>query len=162
MPTLTTPANWLSQFPERRRSLLANIFYGTVHVGFSEPLAIVSHVMRECHKRRQWAADQTEREHWTHVLQVLRDHPAAAQGYAQTVIANEQMPRAQREQQKAEAKKGYMLEGMKGKPASPKQHALLRSLGYEGVLPDDRAEASTLIDRILAEKHATLFYKFDK
>jgi hypothetical protein len=155
-----TPDTWLSQFPEKRRSLLANLFYGAVRLGLTEPMVIVTHVMHECHKRRQGSADQAEREHWTHVLQVLRENPAAVQGYAQTVLANEQMPRAQREQQKAAARKGHILRAMEGKPASPKQHVLLRSLGYEGVLPADRAEASTLIDHLLTEKHKTLFDTF--
>jgi hypothetical protein len=116
--------------------------------------------MHECHKRRQWAADPGEREHWSHVLAVLRDSPAAAQTYAQTVIANEAMPREQREQQKAEARKGYMLEGMKGKPASPKQHAYLRNLGYQGVLPADKAAASDLIKHLLTEKNTPSYRKY--
>lgn len=153
MPPLDAPETWLSQFPERRRSLLANLFYGAVRRGLTVPMAIVVSVMEEVHRRRHGAVDDAERDHWTHVLQVLRTNPAAAQAYAQTVLANEALPREQREQQKAAARQSYRLASMQGKPATQAQNWRLRAEGYAGELPIDRAEASTLIERLIREKH---------
>ena len=161
MPTLQAPG-WLGHFPEKRRSLLANLFYQTVRAGSIEPLAIVMHVHRECHRRRQHSIDQAERDHWSYVLEVLRESPASSHDSCEQVVHNEQMPRAEREQQKTAAKKGYILRAMEGKPATPKQHAYLLKLGYQGALPEDKAAASVLIDQLLTEKHEPLFDKLGK
>jgi hypothetical protein len=150
------PPNWLSQFPQKRRSLLANLFYGAVRLGLTKPKNIVAHVTHECHKRRQWAADEAEDQHWARVLQAMRDNPTETQAYAQTVLANETLPRDERKRQKREVAKPFILASMRGKPATAAQHWRLRKEGYTGALPDDRAEASALLGRVLAEKHAIL------
>jgi hypothetical protein len=42
----------------------------------------------------------------------------------------------------------YLQEAMRRHPVTDKQAAYLRYLGYQGPLPEDRASASALIDRL--------------
>jgi hypothetical protein len=146
------PASWLAQWPANRRSTLANFFYAAVRTGVTSPPAIVAHVTRTLARQLSWTSDTDKRQVWCQVLDALQDGPPAAQAYAAEVLAIEQLPAAEKAARKQEKSKTFVLEAMKGKEATQKQHWMLRSLGHTGELPADRAEASELIDRLLHAK----------
>jgi hypothetical protein len=148
-PRPTTARAWLEQWPPERRSTVANYFYYAARSGYTSPTAVVQAVAAEVQKRLQWTTDQPRRQ-WLHeVLHATRNDPDAAHAYAETVLAWEQLPYAERQQQKAARAAPFLEEAMRGKPTTSKQLGLLQSLGYGGPPPTDRAEASTLIDRLL-------------
>jgi hypothetical protein len=145
----TTPRAWLEQWPPERRSTVANYFHYAVRSGHTSPTAVVQAVAAEVQKRLQWTIDQPRRQ-WLHeVLHAIRNDPDAARAYAETVLAWEQLPYAERQQQKSTRAAPFLEEAMRGKPTTSKQLGLLQSLGYSGPPPTDRAEASALIDRLL-------------
>ena len=85
-------------------------------------------------------------------MAVLRTHQAEALRYAESVTTYEALPFEQRQQVKAQRAFQYLKTSMAGKPATAAQHGLLRRLGYAAALPDDRAAASELIDRLLRQQ----------
>jgi hypothetical protein len=140
---------WLAQWPPRRRSTLANHFYQAARSGLSAPPQIVDHVMAAIQRKLMWKTDFEERQFWCEVFNTIADDPQAAQAYAGEVLAVEQLPAAAKAARKVEKSKAYVLEAMRGREATPKQHGLLRALGHAGELPADRAVASELIDALL-------------
>ena len=144
--------SWLAQWPTKRRSTLANLFYGAVRGGLTEPPAIIEQVTAEIHRRLQWATNFETRQWWSQVLNTLSDDPRGARAYAAEVLATEQLPRAERERQKQQRARQFIEQAMQGKPATDKQRWVLRNLGHRGPLPSDRAEASALIDTLLRKK----------
>jgi hypothetical protein len=111
----------------------------------------VEQVAGDIHKNLMGATDPDKRQWWCAVLASLSEDPQAAEDYAAAVLEKERLPAVERARLKREKAKSYVLESMRGKNATPKQHALLRSKGYARPLPTDRADASELIDRILHE-----------
>jgi hypothetical protein len=146
------PTTWLSQWPANRRSTLANLFYAVIRRGETFPPAIIEAVMADIYRRLQWTSDFEKRQWWSQVLNTLQDDPHAAQAYAETVCAIEALPAAEKAARKAERAKTFMATAMRGKPVTEKQLGLLRSKGYTGEIPQDRASASELIDRLLCGK----------
>jgi hypothetical protein len=145
---------WLDQWPPTRRSTLANWFYAAVRSGLTTLPAIVDHVSATLHQRLQWTSDPAKREWLCQVLTSIREDPHAAEDYAGEVWALEQLPADAKARLKAERAQAFMIEAMRGREPSARQVAFLRSLGYTGAPPRERAEASAMIDRLLREKGA--------
>jgi hypothetical protein len=139
-------ASWLDQFPADRRSTVANWFHFAVREGARTPAAVVIAVQETVRRRLTGESDPARRAHLATVAHALQQDGALA--YAAEVITYEQLPYAERQRVKAERGKPYMVEAMRGKPPTEKQLALLRSKGVSS-MPEDRAEASQMIDRLL-------------
>jgi hypothetical protein len=86
------------------------------------------------------------------IWQALQAAPAEAYLYAQSVLDWESLPRAERERQKQERGKHFRLQCMAQLSVTPQQQAFLRTLGHQGALPANRAEASSLIDGLLSAR----------
>lgn len=145
------PTDWLSQWPAATRSTIANWFFTAVRSGTSDPAAIVAQVRTDLHRRLQWTSTSPQRQLLAQVATALQADPVAARTYAASVYPREQLPEAAKAALKHEKAKAFVLEAMKGKPATDKQLALLRSLGHGGAVPNDRAEASMLIETLLRQ-----------
>jgi hypothetical protein len=106
-------------------------------------------VERTIQRRLAWGTA----DDWPHeVLGHLHTDRGGAMRYAAAVIAYEQLPPAQRQRVKAERRFAFLKGTMRGKPVTAPQAALLRTLGYQGPPPSDRAEASRLIEALLHGK----------
>jgi hypothetical protein len=146
-----TPRDWLAQWPIACRSLISNLFHYAVRAGAPTP-ALVVHAVQGALERRlrsvtspRTATDETLHSVW----QLLQAAPQEAYAYAQSVLAWESLPRAERERQKQERGRHFQQQYMVQLPVTPQQEAFLRTLGYTGELPANRAEASMLIDGLL-------------
>ena len=148
------PRAWLEHFAPRRRSPIANWFHYAVRAGADRPALVVAEVQATIARRLQWA-DHAGSAQLTPVLEALHTDRAGALAYAQHVMAYAALPYAQRQQVKAERSLAFLTEAMRGKAPTPAQLAYLRSLGYQGELPTDRAAASTLIDALSRQKGGT-------
>ena len=140
------PRAWLAQFPDQRRSTIATWFHGAVRTGAQTPHAVCSAVWQTVQRRLQGASELASRQFLQGVLDILQRTPQEALAYAQSVLDYERLPYHERQQMKARRAFAYLKAGMQDKPATEAQHGLLRRLGYEGALPQDRAAASELID----------------
>jgi hypothetical protein len=152
----TDPRTLMDLLPQQERSTVANLFYRAVRAGVTDPSHVVEDVYgqlreRQWEMRRQtrdglsWAIQRSVvQERW---MQVLREHREDAVAFARYVIAREQLPRGEREAEKAVRAVQYQQAAMAEQPPTAKQLAYLRSLGW----PDgasSKAEASALIDRL--------------
>jgi hypothetical protein len=153
---LTTPSpdppTWLSQWPQRQRGSLVQLFYTAVRTGRTDPATIVAHGEVEVRLQLDWATDPAKREVLQAVLDGLQYDPVYVLDYAAHVLAREQLPAAEKGAAKREQAKTFVLEAMRGKSITEKQRGLLRAKGYVGPVPRDRAEASQVIGRLLAGK----------
>jgi hypothetical protein len=146
--TPTRIASWLDQWPISRRSTVANWFYAAVRKGHTTPRAIVAEVAQTIAHRLDWSPDPAQREWLCQVQEAFHQQPTAAETYAASVVATERLPKKVRLQQKHEKAKPFLLESMRGKPVTDAQTWKLRTLGYRGPQPSDRADASRLIDAL--------------
>jgi hypothetical protein len=145
-----TPRTWLAQWPQARRSLLANLFHSAVRAGASTPTAVVDAAGRELRRRLRdvrppLGPTDTVLEA---VLDALGRAPQDAEAYAQEVLAWEALPREVREQRKAERGRQFQQQYMAGQPVTARQKAFLRLLRYSGPEPQHRLEASELINKL--------------
>jgi hypothetical protein len=149
-----SPPAWLDQWPAASRSTLAQLFYVVIRRGTRDVPDVVAQVAEELERRLRWATDSAKRELFCAVLQALRDDPEDAETYAGELMAFERLPSAEKARLKAARAKAFVIEAMRGKAPSARQVAFLRSLGYTGAPPRERAEASAMIDRLLQGKGA--------
>jgi hypothetical protein len=143
---------WLDQWPPAKRSGLAQLFYAAVRSGAMDPAAIVEEVRLTLVRRLQWTVDTVRRQWFSQILNTMADDPAHVQRYAAAVLAREQLPREAKSALKRTQAHTFMQEAMQGKPVTEAQIWRLRREGYTGTIPDDRREASALIDQLLREK----------
>ena len=148
------PRVWLEQWPALRRGLISNLFHFAVLQEASTPALVVYAVQIALRRRLQYATPPLNATNQTlqHVWQSLQVAPHEAYAYAQTVLDREALPYVERQQRKAERGTHYQQAHMATLPATDKQFSLLRSLGYTGEPPANRAAASTLIERLLSER----------
>jgi hypothetical protein len=157
-PLIPTPPerpdqpSWLDQWPASKRSTIANDFYTIVRQGQHDPATIVAHVHATLLRRLHGPATHEQRQFARQVLRSLEDDPEAAAAYAASVYAREHLPPDEKARLKQAQAMYYMVQAMMGWPATAKQHAYLRSLGYAGELPEDRAQALALIGTLLHGK----------
>jgi hypothetical protein len=148
-PPPDTSSSWLTQWPPERRSTIANWFFHAVRAGHTDPGAIVAAIADELRRRLQWTANPDQRQWLREVVHRLAADRTAAEAYARTVLEREQLPPAAKAQRKHEQARAFMLEHMRDKPVTDRQAALLRAKGYAGPWPQDRAQASQVIDQLL-------------
>ncbi len=140
----------LERFIPTRRSYVANTFLYSVRSGARTPakvLADVEHELSETAKRsRRWGFSETV-ERTEAVYSVLNEFHDEALAFAAWAIRWEALPPAERERQKAAKGAIHKQAYMEQQPATDKQVAYIRSLGYQGVVTS-KAHASSLIEQL--------------
>ena len=140
----------LERFPNARRSYVANTFLYAVRAGARTPgkvLADVEHELSETAKRsRRWGfTDTVERTEM--VYSILDEYHDEALAFAAWAIRWEALPPAERERQKQAKGAPHRQAYMEQQPATEKQVAYIRALGYHGPVTS-KAHASTLIEQL--------------
>ncbi len=140
----------LERFPNARRSYIANTFLYAVRAGARTPskvLADVEHALSETAIRsRRWGFTETV-ERTEEVYSVLNEFHDEALAFAAWAIAWEALPAAERQRQKQAKGAPHRQAYMAQQPATDKQVAYIRSLGYHGPVTS-KAHASTLIEQL--------------
>jgi len=149
-----TPRDWLAQWPIACRSLISNLFHYAACEGVTTP-ALVARAVQTALRHRlssvpfpRNATDETLSAVW----QALQAAPLEAYVYAQSVLDWESLSRAERERQKQERDRHFQHQYMAQLPVTPPPLTFLQSLGHTGAPPANRAEASTLIDKLLSAR----------
>ena len=140
----------LELFPNARRSYVANTFLHSVRAGARTPhkvLADVEHALSETAKRsRRWGFSETV-ERTESIYSILNEYHDEALAYAAWAIRWEALPPAERERQKRAKGEVHRQAYMEQQPATDKQVAYIRALGYEGPVTS-KAHASSLIEQL--------------
>lgn len=134
---------FLTNFPAKVRSLIANQFCYAVRSGHKQPDMVIRWVKADARKRLAKNPDQ--RDSQTLLLELLQE-PTAALKFAAFIIHRESLPAEVREQQKEEQGKTFREQYMSSLPPTDKQLSYLRSLRCPTV-PKTRLEASKLIEQ---------------
>ena len=140
----------LERFPNARRSYVANTFLYAVRSGARTPakvLADVEHELSETAKRsRRWGFSETVERTET-MYSILNEYHDEALAFPQWAIDWEALPPAERERQKRAKGAPHRQAYLEQQPATDKQLAYIRSLGYQGAVTS-KAHASTLIEQL--------------
>ncbi len=140
----------LERFSSTRRSYVSNTFLYSVRSGARTPakvLADVEHELSETAIRsRRWGFSDTI-ERTESIYSILNEFHDEALAFAAWAIAWEALPPAERERQKAAKGAIHKQAYMEQQPATDKQVAYIRALGYEGPVTS-KAHASTLIEQL--------------
>lgn len=146
---------FLDLFPERERSLVANLFLAEVRAGIRNAEDIVHNVRVETSRRiigaQRWE-QPTEKYH--RIQSALLDQSELAQHYAAYCIAYEALPGDEREKVRASHRAEGMQAVRNAMPASDAQKKyLLEGFGYRGdVEALSRQQASELISGFKAKQ----------
>lgn len=146
---IITPRAWFEQWPDERRSGLANLFHEATRAGQKTPDLVVQHVQQAVHRGLQWSTDPERRAHCHHVLTALTDDRPGVLAYAASLLAWEALPYAEHQRQKQERTANYQQAYMTTLPPTQRQLAFLKNLRDTGPAPAHRAEASAGIDTLL-------------
>lgn len=140
----------LERFPGTRRSYVANTFLYAVRSGARTPakvLADVEHELSETAIRsRRWGFTDTI-ERTESIYSILNEYHDEALAFAAWAIRWEALPPAERQRQKQAKGAPHRQAYMEQQPATEKQVAYIRALGYEGPVTS-KAHASTLIEQL--------------
>lgn len=146
MTTLDHPQpdrRFLNHFEIRQRATVANLFLYAVRRGITEPHRIVSAVRHDLLAQAIRWGNHDGKERNEHILSVIDTHFDEALDYARWALWWESLSAQERHRIKAE-------KWMAQQPATEKQIAYLRSLGWTGEI-ESKLHASELIDRLLKE-----------
>lgn len=141
------PSSWGTQWPQP--SAVAARFYAAARSGCTTPETVVAEVAADFQRRLEWTVRTDQRAWMIEVLRSLRTDPEGAEQYAAEVLRREREPGDVKAARRHAQEKAAMLAAMKGKTATAKQRWILETHGYTGPPPQDRAEASVLIDQLL-------------
>jgi hypothetical protein len=140
----------LERFTPNRRSYVANTFLYAVRSGARTPakvLADVEHQLSETARRsRRWGFTDTI-ERTESIYSILNEYHDEALAFAQWCISYEALPPGEKARRKAEKGAPHRQAWMEQQPATEKQVAYIRSLGYEGPVTS-KAHASSLIEQL--------------
>lgn len=133
---------FLQQFPSEWRGAIGNLFYEAVRSGAQPTRPICSHVLAAARQKAQQPPGKVD---WQQVVDALLADPEAALDMALYAVQQEHMdPKEKAARKEANAERGRQ-EHMARRPATEKQLAFLRRLGYSGEVLS-MAHASTLIE----------------
>ena len=145
---------FLAVFPTTRRAYVTNCFLFACRRGASTPAAVLAAVERELlqavarasHWRERAARDQE-------VYAVIRAQHAAALAFAGWALAWERLTPTDKARLRAGQREQYLRAWMEEQPATARQRAYVRALGYTGDVTS-KAHASELIERLKRERRA--------
>lgn len=145
----------LQHFPNNRRAYVANAFLYAVRAGARTPLQVliaVNHTLEETRARAlRWSQTSDTAARSDDLYGVLHEHHDEAMAFARWALAWEALPQAERDRIKAEKGAVYRQAYMEQQPATDKQVAYLRALGYQGEVTS-KAHASELIDQLQRDR----------
>ena len=138
---------FLEQFPQPRRSLIANLFCYAVRGGAHTAGAVIAVVRLNVLQRlgdRFTAPEQRE------ALEKLRGLLDTAEGreFASEILAWEALEPAEKERQKQQRRQHYQQSAMDQQAPTTAQLRYLETLGHRGVAPTSKLAASQLIDQL--------------
>lgn len=138
---------WLQQFPESRRSGIANWFHYAARREVTTPQDLLSEVARTLEHSLLWSGLPPEaRRHMEQVCEALfQPH---AQNYAQSVLSRESLPPDTKQHHKQLRSRHFMAQRLATRPPTDRQLAYLKTLGYRGKAPTTALDASQAIDRL--------------
>ena len=156
---------YLGQFPQNRRSTVANRFLDAVRAGYDQPRKIVGSVLlkvaqdirhtRETLERwpdSDWADDNRQRLDFFRQLMESLGTPESL-AYAQYCLDYETLPQTEKDRIKTRQRDTHIQAHMAGLEPTEALLGLLRKLGWAGQPSvDNRAEASSLIEAYLARQ----------
>lgn len=138
----TSKPKFLDQFDQRRRSLVANMFFSSIRGGRRHLKDILMDVARDAGSRN--AID---------ILQALTADNEGARAFAESCLAWDALSPEEKERRKAARRAEFRQTAVAERPVTDKQRAFLRKLGHQGDVAN-RLEASQLIDQLLAKRSA--------
>lgn len=143
---------FLARFPTTRRSYVANTFLFAVRHGATTPDQVLARVRQSLHEAKAWSwSDDIERIDL--LLTTMDEHPDEAHAYAIWALAWERLTPAQKERHRAGKSETFRRAYMEQQPATARQIAYVRALGYAGEVTS-KAHATELIDRLRGERRA--------
>jgi len=138
---------YLSFFPFPQRSGAANHVLGAVRAGCNEPNQVVGYCL-EC-ARQKLPYSEVARLY----LLVYQLDPDAIYAGARWALWWESLSPAEKAAYRKPRQEAAQKAWMEQQPATEKQIAYLRFLGYSGPTPANRAEASRLIETLKGVHH---------
>ena len=141
---------FLEHFPQRQRSLTANVFCYAVRRGARTVDAVLAAVRADVEDRLRTARRYREPERiaqFSDFLAALTTHRADARAYAQHTLEWEALGLHGKEQVKQARGAEHQRRWMETQPPTDRQIEYLRALGWFAEVRS-KAEASDLIDRL--------------
>lgn len=139
------------RFPQSQRSWITNTLLYVIRAGADTPfrvLAAVHETLTETIARaRRWnhLSDTTQRTQYA--LNTLLEHHDEAYAFAEWCLAWERLTPAEKARERAVKSEPHIRTYMEQQPATDKQIAYIRALGFAGEVTS-KAHASELIDRL--------------
>jgi hypothetical protein len=133
---------FLGNFTTEQKSAAMNLVLGAVRAGCDNPHQVVGFVTAEAERRLKlgWGVEVAQALLWL-------DREALLAG-ARWALWWESLPYAERQRLKLERSTPAIERYMEGQPPTEKQLSYLQSLGYHGLAPATRLEASRLIEAV--------------
>lgn len=147
MRTFAFRGPYLEQFPQLRRSLVANQFCFAVRAGAKTVEDVLAWVSRDCRRRiTDPYTDDEARDLQRYLLATLEYGEASE--FAEFILQREKLSPKDKQRLRAVDGQVYVEQHMAGLPPTQKQLDLLKRLGHPGT-PTTRLEASRAIDSLL-------------
>ncbi len=141
----------LERFPQNRRAYVANTVLFAVRAGAKNPLQVLVDVNKTLtgalERARRWNNQSGIIERTEQVYIILHEHHEEAMDLCRWALWWESLPQAERDRQKAARGAEHRQAYMESQPASEKQVAYIRALGFAGEVTS-KAHASELIDQL--------------
>lgn len=140
----------LEQLADAQRGAFTNLALRFIRGGLEDPVRIGDAMFREFDRHRDRAAEQGDMgaliiaEHGADLVVAEGD---AVEALIAWLLDYERLPRAERERLKAARGERHRRQWLDQQPASEKQIAYCRSLGYAGTI-ESKAHASEIIDHL--------------
>jgi hypothetical protein len=140
--------NFLTLFPENRRSWVMQRFLAVVREGERDQTTVVSRVLAESHAKALSPCSDEERTKHMGLGLAIEDHLLDALALAQHCLWWESLPPEARSRQKSVSAEQHRAEWMRRQPATQRQIMFLHQLGYRGPVADRQAASSEISKRL--------------
>ena len=142
---------FLAHFPTTHRSFITNAFLFAVRRGMRTPSTILASVEDELNKCITWGLDHNGR--YAEALTVIAAHRGGAFAFAEWALSWKALTPAEKERYRGDKSEQYRQAWMEQQPATEKQIAYVRALGYRGEVTS-KAHASEVIERLKSGRRA--------
>jgi hypothetical protein len=141
----------LEHFEPSRRSFVANTYLESIRAGIHHPFQVLTDVKHKLHeviaRSQRWGHLSDVAERNQKVLDILIDFHDEAMEYAAYCLDWERLTPEQKSRIRGVQGEQYRRAHMEQQPATDKQIAYIRGLGYLGEVTS-KAHASELIERL--------------
>ncbi len=141
---------FLAYFDNPRRSFVTNLFLHAVRRGERTPrrvLAAVNAEIRACQERAQYWGREDSSTRYDEAQEVILLHPDEALAFCSWALDWERLTPAEKRHYRGAQGEQFRRDWMKQQPATDRQIAYVRALGYTGEVTS-KAHASELIDQL--------------